>query len=1013
MRINRNLLVLSFFILLCHYRAFSQDEGLVVHEISNGSSGTKEFIELLVVGCPGGGTTDTKDPKTLDLRGWIIDDNNGDFSNGASASEGISDGHIRLSTSTVWASVPVGSIIVIYNAADKNTNLPGDDPSDLNNDLVYVIAIDAKDDSGVALFKKCTTLPTSANDSYPASSADGCYVDADATAWNVLELRDIGDGIQTRKPDAVTRFHGLSYGTAGSNVDGQPFFGAGSGVNSVHIVGDGTGKAAFFNNNLNYRTSGNYVLTAASSETPGLVNTATNGLIVAQFKSPTSAGDDQIVCGQTLNLPGNGVKAAWGPANMWTFSLTGQWTTTQKPTGATVSFSDPTISNSIVSVSVEGPYVFRWQQTATAPTGGTACSDGDEVSVYFTTAFAANAGTNFATCDPATTLNANITGTATGKWTVVDPASAAVVFGDDTSPTSTVTFPSSGTYKLRWTLQRVINELGLSTTCTSSDDITIVYFDAQAQVTKPTERVCGTSITLDGNTPATGQTGVWTVTDAGGNDVTGTVTFSPDANTATATATVAAGVPVDAGTQRNFVWTVTAGPELGLTCSESATKQVFFYSPPTNNPMTAQTGICGGRNNTWSTTLTGTALSGTRTNLSGEWSYVSGPDASPVFSNVNQNSTTVTVTQKGSYQFKWSIFVLEGSEKVCEVAQIVDIEFIDFPAVNAGKDQYPCGLTLPATITMAASPTTGVWSVIQQPAGATTVFSNTASATSTVTLDVPGTYQLVWTRDVGTICENSDTMKVLLTQQVTVTGITANPVSPVCGLSTTLETTSTPAIPEGQWVVSPSNGVTIADPTNYQTVVTVTDAGDYTFTWTAGQGACASSKDITVNFSAPITNPTISPGITMFRGLSTQLEASGGLTYSWSPSSGLSDTTIANPVASPDSTTLYKVTIRSGTCEQVLEVLVKIIIDLQVPNAFTPNGDGVNDTWEIPVLSTISDIDVKVFNRWGNAVFKSDNYNTPWDGKFNGKDVGTGTFYYVIRLNSFDQTFKGVITIVR
>ena len=635
------------------------------------------------------------------------------------------------------------------------------------------------------------------------------------------------------------------------------------------------------------------------------------------------------------------------------------------------------------------------------------------MSIFFTTAFSANAGTNFATCNSLATLNANTTGTATGKWTVVDPAGAAVVFSDDTSPTSTVTLPSSGTYKLRWTLQRVVNELGLTTTCSSSDDITIIYFDVKALVTKPVERVCGTAVTLDGNTPATGQTGVWTVTDAGGNDVTGTVTFAPDANTATATATVAAGVPTDTGTQRNFVWTVTAGPELGLSCSESATKQVFFYTPPTNNPMTPQTGICGGRDGTWSTALTGTAISGSRANLSGEWSYVSGPDASPVFNPTNQSATTVTVTQQGTYQFKWSIFVLEGADKVCEEFQIVDIEFIDFPPVNAGKDQYPCGLTLPATINLAASPATGAWTVIQQPTGGNISFSNTASATSTATLNATGTYQLVWTHDVGTICENSDTIKVLLTELVTVTGITANPVSPVCGLSTTLEATTTPLVPEGQWTVSPSSGVTIASPTNYQTVVTVTTAGDYTFTWRAGQGACASSLDITVNFSVPVTNATISPGVTMFKGLSTQLEASGGLTYSWSPATGLSDAAIANPVANPDSTTLYKVTIRSGTCEQVLEVLVRIIIDLRVPNAFTPNGDGINDTWEIPVLNTISDIDVKVFNRWGNAVFKSDDYSAPWDGKFNGKDVGTGTFYYVIRLNSFDQTFKGSITIVR
>jgi gliding motility-associated-like protein len=86
---------------------------------------------------------------------------------------------------------------------------------------------------------------------------------------------------------------------------------------------------------------------------------------------------------------------------------------------------------------------------------------------------------------------------------------------------------------------------------------------------------------------------------------------------------------------------------------------------------------------------------------------------------------------------------------------------------------------------------------------------------------------------------------------------------------------------------------------------------------------------------------------------------------------------------------------------------------LHVYNAFSPNGDGVNDTWEIDNIYLYPNCVVKVFNQWGNTVFYSEGYQTPWDGTFNGQPLPAGTYYYIIDLGNGDKPFKGDVTIIR
>ncbi|RZL30138.1 MAG: gliding motility-associated C-terminal domain-containing protein, partial [Pedobacter sp.] len=144
--------------------------------------------------------------------------------------------------------------------------------------------------------------------------------------------------------------------------------------------------------------------------------------------------------------------------------------------------------------------------------------------------------------------------------------------------------------------------------------------------------------------------------------------------------------------------------------------------------------------------------------------------------------------------------------------------------------------------------------------------------------------------------------------------------------------------------------------------------------------------------------------------------ASGiGLTYEWSPAAGLSSTTILNPIAKPDVDTKYtlKVTTDLG-CITFDDVFVKVLQNVEAPNTFSPNGDGINDVWNIKYLNTYPNGTVEIFDRNGQKVYSSNKgYNNPFDGNFNKKPLPVGTYYYIINPNSGRKNITGNLTIIR
>ncbi len=175
------------------------------------------------------------------------------------------------------------------------------------------------------------------------------------------------------------------------------------------------------------------------------------------------------------------------------------------------------------------------------------------------------------------------------------------------------------------------------------------------------------------------------------------------------------------------------------------------------------------------------------------------------------------------------------------------------------------------------------------------------------------------------------------------------------------------------------------------------------------------SQEITV-----MPTPTVYAGKdTLFlEGTQIQLKstASGSnLKYKWFPSTGLTQDDIPNPMASPHDDLIYTLSVTSDQgCVATDQISIKVLKEPSVPNTFTPNGDGVNDIWNIKNLANYPNPTIQVFSRYGDKVFTSFSATEiTWDGKFHGSDIPTGTYYYIIRPGSGRASVSGSVTVLR
>jgi len=180
------------------------------------------------------------------------------------------------------------------------------------------------------------------------------------------------------------------------------------------------------------------------------------------------------------------------------------------------------------------------------------------------------------------------------------------------------------------------------------------------------------------------------------------------------------------------------------------------------------------------------------------------------------------------------------------------------------------------------------------------------------------------------------------------------------------------------------------------------------------------TDDITINFVPPPTVQADAAGDTRYvlKDHTITLNpvvGSENVTYEWTPATGLDNTTVKNPVVTGDQDITYqlKITDKSNGCVNYSQVAVKVSPVINVSNTFTPNGDGINDNWEIKGLVAYESSTVDVYNRYGQALFHSVGYPKPWDGTYQGKALPSGTYYYIVNTKMNNIVLSGYVVILR
>ena len=112
---------------------------------------------------------------------------------------------------------------------------------------------------------------------------------------------------------------------------------------------------------------------------------------------------------------------------------------------------------------------------------------------------------------------------------------------------------------------------------------------------------------------------------------------------------------------------------------------------------------------------------------------------------------------------------------------------------------------------------------------------------------------------------------------------------------------------------------------------------------------------------------------------------------------------------------IYFDTIQSANgCDSIVRLELSVIdcsLDLQISNILTPNNDGKNDTWKVNDPPQIMGCQVKIFNRWGEVVYESTDYNNDWGGTKNGEELPDGVYFYSITCTGVEYT--GSINLLR
>lgn len=220
------------------------------------------------------------------------------------------------------------------------------------------------------------------------------------------------------------------------------------------------------------------------------------------------------------------------------------------------------------------------------------------------------------------------------------------------------------------------------------------------------------------------------------------------------------------------------------------------------------------------------------------------------------------------------------------------------------------------------------------------------------------------------------------------------------------------------WFLLPNNTSTVSSGSSF-TVPAAAGSATYELVTSSGVAGCFARDTVVINVYPELladAGPDVIIPLFSSVTIGGNPTSFSALSYTWSPGAGLNDVSVPNPVASNSVNTIYTVTVVDANgCFAMDSVKVELYPEVKIPNGFSPNGDGRNDLWIIDYIDQFPENTVEVYNRWGDQLFYSKGYQTPFNGKFKGKDLPVGTYYYIIHLNhpAYPNAYTGPLTIFR
>lgn len=867
---------------------FRSNAQLVINEVSQGASGSKEYVELLVTGTPS-----CSGILTVDLRGWYIDDNNGTFATGSGT--GIATGCIRFSQDPLWSAVPIGQLIVIYNDADINASIPAQDLSLTDGNCHLIIPI-----SNCTLLEKNTSQPTIGNAVYPTSGFTACG------SWSPVSMANGDDSFQTVDPPG-NRVHSVSWGNNSTNT-------------IIYFSGTSAGMVAWMNNasDNNPANQANWTRTAvAGNETPGDPNNTANALWIASMNynctpfsplSATASATNTCGCSGTATANATGgtgnYSYSWAPSGgtnatatglcpgTYTCTVTDLAGCTQIVTATVAGLAAPTATlQSSTNVSCpggsdgsatvnpsggSGTYTYSW-----APSGGTGitannlsagtytctitdsngCSVTQQVTITEPQALSVALTAPFVVC---ANSSINITGVLTGNAGNVSWSGGTGTFSPANSVNTTYTVGSGDVGSI--TLTVTVTNAACSEIVTDAVSFNINPLPVAA-ISGPSSFCAGDSITLtaSGGTSYLWSTGATSssivVQTAGTYSVVATNSCGNDTTSVTVTTTNAPVVNITANGPTSFC----AGDSVTLNASGGSS--YAWSNGATSSFITVNTAgtysvIASGSCGTDSASINVTVLPQPNAQITanGPTTFCAGD--------------SVTLTASGGTNYLWSTGASTASITV-NTSGTYSVAVTNSCGTDTSNISVSTSSAPVAQITAGGPTSICPGDTVVLTASGGTVFNwSTGATTASITVNATGTYSVAVTGNCGT-----DTAVIT---------ITSNPL-PVAQITAGGPTTFCVG---GNVVLTASGGNSYTWSTSATTAaITVNTAGTYTVTTANGCGTDTATITIST-LPLPVAQITANGPLSFCVGGNVTLTASGGTSYLWSNNSTSASITV-------------------------------------------------------------------------------------------------------------------------